>query len=98
MTHFNFNKISYLLVFIFAFVASCTGQEKPKPPKKVDDNNTPFSFLEINTKLDIKAQIGEYFTDLLQDKNGNMWFGYSGGVFRLEGGSFINVTKNGPWK
>lgn len=35
---------------------------------------------------------------ILEDQNGNMWFGYSGGIFRLDGTELINITKNGPWK
>jgi ligand-binding sensor domain-containing protein len=35
--------------------------------------------------------------DILADKKGNLWFGLSGGLFRLQGDSIINVTQNGPW-
>lgn len=35
--------------------------------------------------------------DILEDRNGKMWFGFSGGLFRLIGSSIINVTQNGPW-
>lgn len=35
---------------------------------------------------------------MLQDSKGNRWFGCSGGLFRLEGNSIINVTQSGPWK
>ena len=35
---------------------------------------------------------------ILQDSKGTMWFGFSGGLFRLKGSSFANVTKDGPWK
>jgi ligand-binding sensor domain-containing protein len=34
---------------------------------------------------------------ILEDKKGNLWFGLSGGLFRLKGDSIINVTQNGPW-
>ena len=33
-----------------------------------------------------------------EDKEGKLWFGFSGGLFRLEGSSFVNVTKEGPWR
>lgn len=36
--------------------------------------------------------------DILEDRNGTLWFGFSGGLFRFNGKSFYNVTKNGPWK
>jgi ligand-binding sensor domain-containing protein len=35
---------------------------------------------------------------MLQDKDGTLWFGCSGGLFRFDGMSFINVTRNGPWR
>jgi ligand-binding sensor domain-containing protein len=34
----------------------------------------------------------------LQDRDGNLWFGVSGGLFRFDGTSFINVSKNGSWR
>ena len=36
--------------------------------------------------------------DILEDRNGTLWFGFSGGLFRFDGTSFFNVTKKGPWK
>lgn len=35
---------------------------------------------------------------ILEDKAGRLWFGFSGGLFRLEGRYFVNVTKAGPWR
>lgn len=35
--------------------------------------------------------------DILADKKGNLWFGLSGGLFRLKGNSITNVSQNGPW-
>ena len=34
---------------------------------------------------------------ILKDSRGDMWFGFSGGLFRLEGRSFVHVSRNGPW-
>ena len=34
----------------------------------------------------------------LEDRNGTLWLGFSGGLFRFDGSSFINVTQDGPWK
>lgn len=31
------------------------------------------------------------------DDQGTLWFGCSGGLYRRDGESFINVTKDGPW-
>ncbi len=35
---------------------------------------------------------------VLEDSKGRHWFGFSGGLFRLEGESLVNVQKNGPWE
>ncbi len=34
---------------------------------------------------------------ILDDRNGTIWFGFSGGLFRLNGSEIINVTQAGPW-
>lgn len=35
--------------------------------------------------------------EIFEDKDGILWFGCSGGLFRLEGDFVVNVTRNGPW-
>jgi len=39
-----------------------------------------------------------FVQSLLKDNKGRLWAGTSGGAFRLDGNSFINVTKYGPWE
>lgn len=34
---------------------------------------------------------------MLEDSKGRIWMGFSGGLFRLEGETIINVQKSGPW-
>jgi ligand-binding sensor domain-containing protein len=54
------------------------------------------------TSFTVYRQLGNltrtHVQSILEDKSGTMWFGCSGGLFRLEGTSFVNVTKNGPWR
>jgi hypothetical protein len=40
---------------------------------------------------------GGHVQEILEDKDGVLWFGCSGGLFRLEEESFVNVTRDGPW-
>lgn len=35
---------------------------------------------------------------IYQDRKGQMWFGFAGGLYRLEGETFVNVTRAGPWE
>jgi ligand-binding sensor domain-containing protein len=39
-----------------------------------------------------------YVQSLMKDKSGRLWVGTSGGAFRFDGKSFVNVTKDGPWQ
>ncbi|MBK8499997.1 MAG: hypothetical protein IPL52_14540 [Flavobacteriales bacterium] len=34
---------------------------------------------------------------VMEDTKGRIWVGGGGGLYRLEGGAFINVRRNGPW-
>lgn len=34
----------------------------------------------------------------LEDRKGTKWFGFSGGLFRFDGRTFVNVTRGGPWE
>ncbi len=38
-----------------------------------------------------------HVNDMFEDRDGILWFACAGGLFYLDGESFINVTKNGPW-
>ena len=35
---------------------------------------------------------------MTQDRHGTLWFGFSGGLFRVEGEGFVHVAQHGPWK
>lgn len=42
--------------------------------------------------------IGAHVQEFFEDRDGVLWLGCSGGLFRLYGETIINVTRNGPWR
>ena len=34
---------------------------------------------------------------IYEDRQGRLWFGFVGGLYRLDGDTFVNVTRGGPW-
>jgi ligand-binding sensor domain-containing protein len=74
----------YALLLVFVFYTSCKGQTKTELPKdtiKSDTKDVITSYGPSNITRTIK-----------QDRNGNIWMGTFGGVFRYDGKSFTNVT------
>lgn len=55
-----------------------------------------FRIFKGTDRMDLTANFG--VQDILEDRNGTIWFGFSGGLFRLAGSSIVNVTQYGPWK
>ena len=57
--------------------------------------NGKASFTNYSQKqgLDVRA-----VQTIFEDKEGRFWVGGGGGLYRYDGKSFFNVTKNGPWK
>ncbi len=58
-------------------------------------DGTTFKMYKGTNRMDLTYSFG--VQDILEDRNGKMWFGFSGGLFRLVDSSIINVTQNGPW-
>jgi ligand-binding sensor domain-containing protein len=59
------------------------------------DGNT-FTLFDKTDRPDLT----KYFAiqAFVEDRLGTLWFGFSGGLFRFNGNSFVNVTRGGPWK
>lgn len=34
---------------------------------------------------------------IYEDRKGRLWFGFAGGLYRLDAGRFVNVYREGPW-
>ncbi len=46
----------------------------------------------------IKYNVPASVMDILKDKEGNIWFGCAGGLYKIDkGGKTKNITINGPW-
>ena len=50
------------------------------------------------TNFGLKQGLGvKAVQTIFEDKEGRFWVGGGGGLYRYDGKSFFNVTKNGPW-
>jgi len=54
-----------------------------------------FDLIDKTDRLDLTRNFA--IQSFLEDQKGNMWLGFSGGLFRLKDSEIINVTQNGPW-
>lgn len=68
---------------------------------RVDASIKPGTIDETFTLFDQtdRPDLTKYFgiQAFVEDRNGTLWFGFSGGLFRFSGSSFVNVTRGGPW-
>jgi len=55
----------------------------------------PFTLFDTTDRPDLTAVFG--VQAMVEDRHGTLWFGFSGGLFRFQGASFVNVTRDGPW-
>jgi ligand-binding sensor domain-containing protein len=55
-----------------------------------------FTLFDKTDRPDLTMNFG--LQALKQDRNATLWCGFSGGLFRFGGSSFVNVTQQGPWK
>ncbi|MBL4653658.1 MAG: hypothetical protein JKY53_12470 [Flavobacteriales bacterium] len=54
-----------------------------------------FTLFNETNRMDLTWSFG--VQSILEDRNGTLWFGFSGGLFRFNGSAIINVTQAGPW-
>jgi ligand-binding sensor domain-containing protein len=57
--------------------------------------NGQFTLFDKNDRMDLTQRFA--VQGVQEDKNGTLWLGFSGGLFRFDGKEIKNVTKNGPW-
>lgn len=56
-----------------------------------------FTLYDETDRKDIITPYGYGIQHILEDKNGTIWIGLSGGLFRLDGEVIRNVRQGGPW-
>jgi ligand-binding sensor domain-containing protein len=54
-----------------------------------------FTFFDKTDRPDLTKYFG--IQAFVEDHQGTLWFGFSGGLFRFNGNSFVNVTRGGSW-
>ncbi len=55
--------------------------------------NMTFTLFKETDRSDLIPKF--YVQSFLEDSKGNLWFGFSGGLFRFDGTKFMNVTRGG---
>jgi len=55
-----------------------------------------FTLFDRTDRPDLTATFG--LQAAVEDRYGTLWCGFSGGLFRFDGSSFVNVSQRGPWK
>lgn len=55
-----------------------------------------FTLYEETDRMDLTYSLG--LQDALEDSRGRLWFGFSGGLFRLQNESIVHVTQGDLWK
>jgi ligand-binding sensor domain-containing protein len=84
-------KNTNILLFLIVFAISCNGQNSKNSPKETLKTTPTPHFYGI--KPDNSLQVSEYIRRMLQDKNGNIWFGTNGdGIARFDGKTLVYFT------
>ncbi len=55
-----------------------------------------FKLFDRTTRPDLTQNFG--MQAAMEDRDGRLWFGFSGGLFRFDGSQFVNVRRGGPWE
>lgn len=61
------------------------------------DGTTFTAFREDHDLVLFDRPARSHVQEFFEDRDGVLWIGCSGGLFRFDGATFVNVTKDGPW-
>ncbi|NUO00080.1 MAG: hypothetical protein HUU01_05640 [Saprospiraceae bacterium] len=76
--------------------ATGVGLYRYDPSASLRTGENSFKIYKGTNRMDLTYSFG--VQDMLEDRNGTYWFGFSGGLFRLEGSSIVHVPQSGPWE
>lgn len=88
---------NYWLLFIMISISSCKGQDHTAPIKSKESDTvlaftSTLNLVKIDTIHIDNAPFGIVRT-ITQDKAGNIWFATFEGIFKYDGNSFTNISK-----
>lgn len=55
-----------------------------------------FTTIKTTDRPDLNGRFG--LQAMTQDRHGALWYGFSGGLFRLDGERLVHVARSGPWQ
>lgn len=59
-------------------------------------DGTAFTLFKATDRQDLVGNFG--LQAMVEDRHDALWCGFSGGLFRFNGESFVHVGQEGPWK
>lgn len=71
------------------------GAYRYDPSESLRTGVETFTLFDRTDRPDLTTNFG--VQGFVEDRNGTLWFGFSGGLFRFNESTFVNVTKGGPW-
>lgn len=58
--------------------------------------STGFTLFDETDRPDLTATFD--VQAIVEDREGRLWFGFSGGLLRFDGRRFVRVGREGPWQ
>ncbi|MFN8351123.1 MAG: two-component regulator propeller domain-containing protein [Flavobacteriales bacterium] len=72
------------------------GAYRYDPSTSLGASGSAFTLFDRTDRPDLTKYFG--IQAFVEDRQGTKWFGFSGGLFRFNGATFVNVTRGGPWE
>ena len=89
-------QIHYLFIMII-FLASCNAQNRTDQPEnnknQIEGESGSIPRVEKIDTLSVNNAPGGITRTIIQDKKGNIWLATFEGIFKYDGNSFANISK-----